>query len=190
MTPITPIGTRCLLMRKPFGNVRPSNDSPTGSGSATKERTSDAIPSRRASVSSKRSIRCSSKPAARPSSMSLLLALRMTAWRSIMDSAMAIRVSFLTFVLSVRNRRETWRARVPTSFTSSYMGIFSLPIMNLFCLGLFTASQQHHIVAMDNSRAVRAVQDVCDFVRVTASNGGQLLRTVEGDASGDLGASG
>src|SRR3954465_8900667 len=106
MTATTPSGTLTLRRSSPLGSRWPSMTSPTGSGSATIDRTAPAIAEMRAGSSASRSISASERPDSRPASRSRALASRISGARSSSASATRRSAGSLSAVLMVASTRE------------------------------------------------------------------------------------
>jgi hypothetical protein len=113
----TPSGTLTFRSSIPFGSVRDSSSSPTGSGSAAMSRTPSAIACTRAWSSASRSSSAASNPAARPSSRSPAFASMISSTRASTSRAIASRAPFLVAVSSVASRCEAAFARSQISVT-------------------------------------------------------------------------
>ncbi len=118
MAPMTPNGTRILPTMRPFGSVRISIVSPTGSGSDATLRTSFAMASRRASVSVRRSMTADESPSARPRSRSCAFAARIAGAFVASASARPLSAAFFTCEDSVASRRAACFASLAFSAIS------------------------------------------------------------------------
>src|SRR5919109_4966858 len=116
-TATTPSGTRTRRTSRPFSSRWPSIVSPTGSGSAAIDRTSEAIPASRSSVSFKRSSRPEWSLASSPASMSRAFAARISPTRSSSAAAIASSAAFFVPVSSFDSSREARFACAHTSAT-------------------------------------------------------------------------
>src|SRR4051794_9890723 len=118
-TATTPSGTRTLRRSSPLGSRCPSIVSPTGSGSAAMERTSEAMPAIRSSVRRSRSSRAAPMSFSSPARMSRALASRISGVRASSASAMASRAAFRTAAGAMASVRDASLAAAQVSGTLS-----------------------------------------------------------------------
>ncbi len=119
MIPITPIGTLTCSMRIPFGRVRWSRTSPTGSGNSA----TCSIPFAMASTlsPSRRSLPIIAlvNPFASAAARSLAFSARIAATRARNSAAMARNIAFFSPVLSPARAWAAARAFFPIAKTAS-----------------------------------------------------------------------
>src|SRR5579871_3864973 len=143
----TPIGTRTLRMRIPFGRVHSLIVVPTGSGNSATSRMPHAISEMRFSVSVSRSSIADDKPAFLPASRSFALADLILSEDFSSPSAMARNSEFLVFASSFANARDASRERSASECICSFSSIL----------------QNHHVVAVDDHPSGRFHLDAANL---------------------------
>ena len=116
MMPMTPIGTRTLRIKRPFGLVHSLMTSPTGSGSSATWRSPRAISATRFSFSMSLSSMSGLMPFALSLSMSAALAASTSAHLSSSASAMASRAAFFCSVVS-------WATAIPAALAAAALSM-------------------------------------------------------------------
>src|SRR5882672_8486484 len=172
-----PIGTRTRLMTRPLGRVLVSISAPTGSGRVTMSSRPLAMPSTRASFSSRRSCKAAVMPAALAASMSLALAARIAACSARIRRAASDSARFLASVEALRSATAASRARRPSSATMAAAS--SAGLVKAFIGRSSIALFDHQVVAMDHLVAAAETQQALD-----------LGALAPGDAAGVLGGIG
>src|SRR5690606_10918119 len=179
---MTPSGVRTRSMCSPLGRSHSAMMLPTGSGSSGMARSASAIPSSRASVSSRRSWKAAVMPLVLALSMSMALAARISLRRSRTAKAAPIRAACLRSALAVASALADFRARRPRSSIIPEISMASAKLMARLLLG----ADQHQIIAVHHFGAVSYADQITDEIAALAHDEARIVAVETNQTPSDL----